>query len=126
MGQIVLSNCRDTTWIALSPFLTHIWRVDRAGTTVAVASCTDVFILFTDGFMTKMEHKDFDGLHKWGHMQTYLNSEGFINYFVWDNPNGQLRIFNINELHLMAAILARTYQHYRMRQLPPLSCLSLA
>ena len=33
-GQLILSNCRDTTWIAASSSLTHIWHVDRAGTII--------------------------------------------------------------------------------------------
>ena len=33
-SHAILSNCRDTTWIVTSPYMSHVWHVDKAGTTV--------------------------------------------------------------------------------------------
>ncbi|MFA7158791.1 MAG: hypothetical protein WC299_05760 [Kiritimatiellia bacterium] len=117
MGQILLSNCRDTTWIALSPSLTHIWHVDRAGTVIAFQHGGTFHLMFTDGFLVDIEDKDLEEPHKWGNFDVLFSPDGYLRYFIFDNPKGQLHVFNINELHLLAAILARTNQHEYYRRL---------
>jgi hypothetical protein len=116
-GQLILSNCRDTTWIAASLSLTHIWHVDRAGTMIAFEHGGTFHLMFADGFLVDIEHKDLDDSHKWGRMEVYFDPKGFLLYFVFDDPEGQLHVFNINELHLLAAILARTDQREYYRRL---------
>ena len=118
-GHVVLSNCRDTTWIAMSPSMSHVWHVDRAGSTITVESGAGIHLMFADGLVVDLEHNDLDQIHSWGRKEVYFDSNGFMLHFVWDNPVGQLHVFNINELHLLAAVLARTNQHDYYRHLEP-------
>jgi len=111
LGRVVLSNCRDTTWISSAFFISHAWHVDVAGTALIVESGGGMHLIFSDGVMVDFEHADFDKPHGWGRTNVYFDSKGFMLYYVWDNPDNKLIILNVNELHLLATILAKTYQY---------------
>jgi len=110
-SHVMLSNCLDTTWIIASQIISHVWHVDRAGTTIVVESCGGMHLIFGDGVMADFEHADFDKPHGWGRTNVYFDSKGFMLYYVWDNPDNRLIILNINELHLLATILAKSCQY---------------
>ena len=126
-SHAILSNCRDTTWIVTSPYMSHVWHVDKAGTTIIVGSGTQVHLIFADGVVVDFDKPDFDKPHSNGKLAVYYDHWEYLVHLVWDNPNGRLLIFNINELHLLATILARSYQwidYKPEKQLASKSCRS--
>ena len=111
-SHVVLSNCRDTTWITLSPHISHVWHVDKAGTAIIVESGGHVRFVFADGVMAVLNYDDYlDRIHNWGRTYVYYDSKGFLLHYVYNNPNGRLLVFDINDLHLLAGILAKSYQY---------------